>query len=229
MNLDKRSFLFIVMIIGLLLTSCNTIAIESNNEGGTTPVLTNLAIPSETLLIIPTETKMPTKIITHTPDLTSTYWPPEVTKMVPEEYKQYIGITIPPYPDGWDEGWTWLLYTSEDEKAMGDWMVERLYNTGNQEIILFSRISGYSEGHAIRVVYDILTIPLLKPKEKIISSWCTVNGKVDHEIMILYQSKEVQLGPILDNDQILRAWRANRNKGVFEEISKEGLEKCRLD
>ena len=135
MSIHRFLCVFILIVMGIFIASCDP-SNEKDSRLEITRTNTTSVFPSET----PHETTgTPTKTPRPTPDLTATFWPSEVTKTVPEEFKQYIGMEVPPYPEGMDGGTGWGFFTNNGEEELNDWGLDMIKNPYNQIIIFLEK------------------------------------------------------------------------------------------
>jgi hypothetical protein len=152
----------------------------------------------------------------------------DVTKIVPETLREYIGLKYSDLPDGLSSGFGMLIVPEKK----GVFALDGVH--GNQQHMLWfeKRVFWNSDGKRQKgwEVLDILELePLDEEDEVLIPSGCMLNQVLDPEIMVIANlDKEADRTRFVTNDKILRAWRLNRDLELIEEISTNNIE-CYAD
>ena len=220
--------IMLVITLGLGLGSCRTDQDMSTPSRSTTSV--------STIKITPTDTQTPTKespilVITSTPSIlvteeavpTPTKW--ECT-LIPRELCEYIGIQYQDPPNGIVEGFGMVI----SSEGPIDYAISGMHK-GDFQMLWFDKlVRRDSEGKPYWEVLDILPLPsLVEEDERLIPGGCLFNHELDPEILVIaLLDEEAYNTRYIKNENILHAWRMNRSKGVFEQISTEGIE-CHAD
>lgn len=190
-----------VIVMGVLLISCNSQERESS-------------LP----------TFVPTIVNTITPTV-QTVIPTKTIGMVPEEYKGYIGITFPPFPDDLKEGFGTLIYPSKNNI---DWSITVM--TSENDTMLWLSKMVQSGNPPIWQVSDILLLPDLTDTELLVPNGCRIDELHDPEIIVIADVSPTTFSlRHMDSSSITAAWRANRDSGVFQVLEVNPSLDCYLD
>ena len=167
--------------------------------------------------------KIRTPTITPTPSITPR---PDYPKLVPVEFRHYIGLIVPPYPEEVLHGGGGKMggysSTGYDNPSFGfaHVRIDEFYT-------LWFEMFSYRDQkkRAYWEVLDILILPELRRDEVYNHDGCLLNGEYDGEILVIgLLDQEAFRTRYITNDKVRMAWRANREKQVFELISTEGIE-----
>lgn len=139
------------------------------------------------------------------------------------DWRQYIGIVWPPFPEGWDSSGGALTYSNcdfgspcpegEESYVVSQW--QRTDGTEESLLVFGKLVRRDEEGRAYHQVLDMLVSSEIGG-----SNWlwqgCRVGDSAgtDNEIVALYG---------IVQDPSTPAWRANHLTGRFEPVSTEGL------
>ncbi len=147
----------------------------------------------------------------------------------PDWRGQYIGITIPPLPQGWGVANEETAFSTckppapcasgEESYSVSLWYQRDASQKTEESLFVFKKVAGYDlKGAPLEVILDVLVGSEIAGADEFLSVvTCQVNGnpKVDDEIhaVVFHEAKNPPA----------RAWRANHLTGHFEEVSTEGL------
>lgn len=128
----------------------------------------------------------------------------------PESLSQYIGLSYPPFPAGLSQDLGMLIQNKDDYGLT-------LVTDGRNKMLWLSKITHYdtTNGNPYWEVKDVLD--LSKVKGVLIPDGCSLNGKIDNEILI-----------VGNNGKITLAWRANTTADMFEVLATDGIQ-CNSD
>lgn len=181
--------------------------------------ITHTLSPSPT--VSPTGTSLPTQNPTATDQPTPT---DPISKTVPDELREFIGIQYPPLPNGFVEGFGMLLVPSNN----GDYSLSGIHQGDLHMLWMSKRVRWKSEGEWIRgwETLDILVLPSLKGQnERLIPGGCMLGGELDPEIVVIALfDEDASNTRYITNEKILQAWRVNRSAEAFEEILTDEIE-----
>ncbi len=147
----------------------------------------------------------------------------------PDWRGQYIGITIPPLPQGSDVFNEETAFSTckppapctsgEESYSVSLWYWRDASQKTEESLFVFKKVVGYDlKGAPLEVILDILVGSEIAGGGDFLSIvTCQVNGnpKVDDEIhaVVFHEAKNPPA----------RAWRANHLTGHFEEVATDGL------
>lgn len=242
----KNSLMFTVYpVVIFLLTGCNLVNDEifptelilpeeiKKTESVTEIQLTSSSFTPNNSLATPIpeepETTSPTYTATIVkPTVTMVVATMDVTKIVPEILREYIGLKYSELPDGLNSGFGMLIVPEKK----GVFALDGVH--GNQQHMLWfeKRVFWNSDGKRQKgwEVLDILELePLEGEDEVLIPDGCMLNQELDPEIIVIARlDDEAYRTRFVTNDKILRAWRLNRDLELIEEISTNKIE-CYAD
>ncbi|HMB22824.1 MAG TPA: hypothetical protein VKP08_08350, partial [Anaerolineales bacterium] len=138
--------------------------------------------------------------------------------------KQFVGLTYPPMPEGWESvsgALTWSdcvinCPPSEQTYGVAYWRQTNPANGTGEGLLTFDKLVGRkADGSPIWTILDVLVGSEVGGSHWLFQG-CRVNGSetTDNEIVPLYS---IVLDPSAP------AWRANHLTGRFEPISAEGI------
>jgi hypothetical protein len=130
------------------------------------------------------------------------------TPLVSGQFQSYIGLVIPPLPEGL------ILEGSTMIPGVDDHGLDLIKMDENSWTLWFTKISGSTEK-----VLDVLAVPELEKDEIILTNYCQLNGSDDAEIIAIGQlDQAAYTARFITNEKIRLAWRANGLAGMFEPI-----------
>ena len=136
--------------------------------------------------------------------------PPE-NGLAPEKFKQYLGVSYPPLPQGYSESMSMLIQGSDDHSLS-------LVTDGANAMLWLSQSSGRdANGSLSWVVMDILDLSEAGQGMTLVPDACLLNGAPDSEVIAVSKEGKIQ-----------QAWRANTKSNVFEVLPATGIE-CHSD
>jgi hypothetical protein len=136
------------------------------------------------------------------------------TPFVSEQFQSYIGLVIPPLPEG--------LMVEGSTMILNDRVLNLIKMDENSWMLWFTKLNGSTEK-----VLDVLVVPELKKDEVILTNYCQLNGNDDPEIIAIGQLDQVSYtARFITNEKIRMAWRANSLSGMFEPIKTLGGIEC---
>lgn len=178
------------------------------------PIIMTLLSCSFSASIKPTTTLQATVTLlpSHRPTMTST-----IKKEV--QIQDFIGLIIPPYPDDLVWGGGLVLDLSNDQWSIG------FFKFRNNHYLSFDKfLYRDKDGKAFCKIMDFLQIPILSTDEVVIPSGCMLNKVIDDEIIVIaLLDPESYSIRFVENQNIRRAWRAERDIGRFIEIETTGI------
>jgi hypothetical protein len=141
--------------------------------------------------------------------------------MVPEEYRDYIGIIYPPPPSNLSEGFGMVI----DPAHSPEWSLQ-VMRDGNVSMLWLSKLAYRDlKGGAHWQVSDILVLPKLREDEVLIPSGCKVGNTLDVEIVVIaLLDQDAYVSRYVVNAKVKMAWRANQTTGAFESMMTNGIE-----
>lgn len=170
---------------------------------------TLIACSLDKLPIKPNPTHVPT--ITNLDTYQSTILPTNTKKL---EIQGLIGYIVPPYPNGVEPGVELLIGLSDEE-----WGLESLSINDVHYLALEKLMSRNDMGEVLWKIYDLVRIPILSANEAVIPSGCMINNKIDDEVFVIaLLDSESNFIRFVENKNVLKAWRAERDIGKFLEI-----------
>lgn len=178
------------------------------------PIIMALISCSFSTQVKPTATFQTTVTLmpSHRPTITST-----IKKEV--QIQDFIGLIVPPYPDELIWGGGLVLDLSNDQ-----WSFSFLRFKNNHYLSFDKFLYRDSEGKAFSKIMDFLQIPVLSKDEVVIPSGCMLNKVIDDEIIVIaLLDPESYFIRFVANQNIRRAWRAEKDIGKFIEIETTGI------
>jgi len=134
------------------------------------------------------------------------------TSMVkhPIDYRSFIGLHVPPFPD------------KNQEK--GSTLIDTVTNYGLHLVLSEDEVFMIWFTKSNRVL-DILPLPHLGKMDIITTNYCSIDAQEDPEIFTLSTfDQEALRTRFFTNSKIRQAWRANRSSGEIKPISTKGIE-----
>jgi hypothetical protein len=95
------------------------------------------------------------------------------------------------------------------------------YKKGPIDLIAFERVIRQANGETKYSLIDILEINDRGKNQYIICGLCRLNEKTDKDIVAVYQDKN---SDVQFYTKIIKAWKANRKTGKFEQIDTKGID-----
>lgn len=134
-----------------------------------------------------------------------------------DEFRKYIGIEFPPYPDNIKKSGGALV----DQPSKGLKFSIQTVENGKQMLLWFAQeASSDKKGVNKWKVMDVMKYPTFPQGEALVMQLCRIGGDFDQELMaVVKYNKYVEI--LTD---VKRAWRANRDTGKFEKISTKEIE-----
>jgi len=130
----------------------------------------------------------------------------------PKEYQTLIGLEFGPdsFPATYEEKTGYVMGFLEDDEYIIDHVSHR-----SDELIWFCKLTRRdAEGRPFLRILDILILPPLEQEEQIFLGTCRYMTVEDPEIVAIVKLIQNEVSA-----EVIRAWRANRQTKLFEEVS----------
>lgn len=214
-------YLYLLLLIFASVSCTSTVTNHTGSISATQTAYNSSPTVEITSLSIPGEK---TPIIQPSPSVISTSTPIQkvntsnATPIAPGKYSFYMGIKVPPLPEG-------LAIEGSTLISDGDYGLDLVKADDNTFMIWFTKLYGPTQQ-----VLDVLVLPDLKKDEVITTNYCRINGQEDAEVITIgLLDREAYKTRFLTSEKIQKAWRANRNLEVFEIIQPLGGIECPAD
>jgi hypothetical protein len=191
MNKQLKNLIFVLITV-LLLAACGQV------EATSAPELIATENPTDT----------PEPVVVDTIENAPTAVPSN--ESASGNFSQYIGLSYPPFPAGLSQDLSMLIQNTDNYGLS-------LVSGGTYKMLWLSKITRYdtTSGNPYWEVKDVLN--LSNVKGVLIPDGCSLNGKIDNEILI-----------VGNNGKIILAWRANTSTDKFEVLATDGIQ-CNSD
>jgi|SRR5690554_5676423 len=91
------------------------------------------------------------------------------------------------------------------------------YSSSDKQILLFLKSTNYHQN----IITDALEIDKEDLQNNILTEYCVIKNDLEKEIIALVNPTNTEF-----HTYIIKAWRANRETGKFEEVNKRKIKKC---
>lgn len=135
-----------------------------------------------------------------------------VTITLPTEFQQLIGLEFGPdsFPSEFEEHTGYVLGFMEENEYIIDHV-----SRGKTQLVWFCMLTKRdNQGRPYLKILDILVLPPMENDEQLFMGTCNFQTQPDPEIITISKFIENEA-----KNEIHHAWRANRSKQRFEEIS----------
>jgi len=123
-----------------------------------------------------------------------------------DKSNKYIGLTYSSLPEGLTQGFGMVIWGKDDYGLS-------LVNDDANKMLWLEKVDRYNEdGSAVWEVKDVLDLSNIETGAVLIPDGCSLNGKVDSEILV-----------VAKNGKALLAWRANTVLDRFEVLATGGI------
>ena len=145
---------------------------------------------------------------------------PEISVMdsialrLPTQYQPLIGLEFGPdsFPTGFQEHTGYVMGFIEGDEYIIDHVSQ-----GTTELVWFCKLTHRDEeGRPFLKILDALILPQFNPNEQLYLGTCSYKDMEDPEIVAIIKTIQNEL-----KTEVVKAWRANRQTKIFEEISSE--------
>jgi len=130
----------------------------------------------------------------------------------PKEYQSLIGLEFGPdsFPSTFEDKTGYVMGFLEEDEYIIDHV-----SHNSDELIWFCKLTHRDEeGRPFLRILDILILPPLSQDEQIFLGTCRCRTVEDPEIVAIVKLIQNEVSA-----EVIRAWRANRQTKIFEEIS----------
>lgn len=141
----------------------------------------------------------------------------EMSKTLPTEFQQLIGLEFGPdsFPSEFEEHTGYVLGFMEENEYIIDHV-----SRGTTQFVWFCKLTKRdNQGRPYLKILDILVLPPMENDEQLLMGTCNFQTQSDPEIIAIAKFIESEA-----RNEIRVAWRANRTKQRFEEISPSLIE-----
>jgi hypothetical protein len=133
---------------------------------------------------------------------------------LPTQYQPLIGLEFGPdsFPAGFEEHTGYVMGFIEGDEYIIDHVSQ-----GSTELVWFCKLTHRDEeGRPFLKILDALILPQFNPNEQLYLGACSYKDMEDPEIVAIIKTIQNEL-----ETEVVKAWRANRQTKIFEEISSE--------
>lgn len=133
---------------------------------------------------------------------------------LPAQYQSLIGLEFGPdsFPAGYQEHTGYVMGFIEGDEYIIDHVSQE-----STELVWFCKLTHRDEeGRPFLRILDALILPKFNPNEQLYLGTCSYKDMEDPEIVAFIKVIQNEL-----ETKVVKAWRANRQTKIFEEISTE--------